>query len=409
MQNITPNVLQVRQSPLVDESITSYEYHSFLPYSTNNFGNSDDIHIAIQNADLITLPSESRLYIEAGYTVSKEPDATKKDQVGLSDCAMPFLFHELRYELGGVEIDRVRSVGITTLLKNCFNSTTSSVGQFYNTSWKIEQRNLKKFSYVIPLKMIMGFAEDYKKVILNMKQELILVRSKSDNDALIDATNEHGLKLKIETIRWEVPILKLNDSHRLQLLKTIESDKPIPISYRTWELYTYPALPISTKLSWSVRLAKGIEKPRFVLIGFQTDRTDNITKNRAHFDNCNITSLHIFLGNQQYPYTPIRTDFANDKNKTSLLYENFANFSKNYYGDHSLAPRITPNLFVLQYPVWVVDCSRQVETVKSTIVDLKVEVEASANFPANTSAYCLVLSDRYVEYQPLSNTVRQIV
>ena len=35
------------------------------------------------------------------------------------------------------------------------------------------------FEVVIPLSMILGFAEDYRKIVMNAKHELILVRSRT--------------------------------------------------------------------------------------------------------------------------------------------------------------------------------------------------------------------------------------
>lgn len=41
-----------------------------------------------------------------------------------------------------------------------------------------------KFNACVPLKMLLGFAEDYRRVIVNIRQELVLVRSNSDKKAL---------------------------------------------------------------------------------------------------------------------------------------------------------------------------------------------------------------------------------
>ncbi|KYM85252.1 hypothetical protein ALC53_04773, partial [Atta colombica] len=52
-----------------------------------------------------------------------------------------------------------------------------------------------------------------------------------------------------------------------------------------------------------------------------------------------------------------------------------------------------------------IDCSRQ---NKSGIVDVRLEFEYKENVPANTTAYCLIIYDRVIEYSPMSNVIRKI-
>ena len=45
------------------------------------------------------------------------------------------------------------------------------------------------------------------------------------------------------------------------------------------------------------------------------------------------------------------------------------------------------------------------ESLKNGPVDIRLEIEASNNFPNGTSAYCLILHDRIVQYRPMSGLV----
>ncbi len=40
-------------------------------------------------------------------------------------------------------------------------------------------------------------------------------------------------------------------------------------------------------------------------------------------------------------------------------------------------------------------------------VDVRIEFESSENFPTPTAAYCLILHDRIIEYQPISGMVKK--
>lgn len=58
-------------------------------------------------------------------------------------------------------------------------------------------------------------------------------------------------------------------------------------------------------------------------------------------------------------------------------------------------------------PVAVIDVSNQNVAVKSGPIDLKIQLETSTSIPQNTSAYCLIIHDRLVEYTTLTGIVRK--
>ena len=60
------------------------------------------------------------------------------------------------------------------------------------------------------------------------------------------------------------------------------------------------------------------------------------------------------------------------------------------------------------FPLVIIDCSRQNESVKSGTMDVRLEFEFKKNIPVNTTAYCLIIHDCVIEYSLLSNTVRKI-
>lgn len=396
---VSGNILNVKDDILFDENIIRYDYHTIQPYASSTLDNDDEIRLPIHQQDVLTLPSESYLLINGKLNLGENKTTIPKNE-GLDNNAMAFLFSEIRFELNSVEIDRVRNPGITSLLKGLASFTEGEKMQ--NSSWRVEDAsNSKEFNYCVPLKMLMGFAEDYKKVLINSKQELVLVRSRTDDAAILDKT-ANGLKITLSAVQWLVPFVTLNDAPRLQLLKLLDKDQEIRMAFRSWQLYEYPQLPTSSAISWPVRLASPIERPRYAIVGFQTNRQD-VKKESNYFDNCKIRSLRMFIGNESYPYVPIQTDFP--KNQTAILYELFRNFPKHYYGSQ-LHPSVNRSDFDSKYPIWVIDCSRQKEMTGS--VDIRLEIDAQENFPVGTSAYCLIVSDSLYGYSPFSGTVRPI-
>jgi len=65
--------------------------------------------------------------------------------------------------------------------------------------------------------------------------------------------------------------------------------------------------------------------------------------------------------------------------------------------------------FFAKVPLFVIDCSKQAETIKTGSVDIRIDIETSKDIPADTSAYCLIIHDALVQYLPLSGIVKKIM
>ena len=113
------------------------------------------------------------------------------------------------------------------------------------------------------------------------------------------------------------------------------------------------------------------------------------------------------MNSKFYPYDDMNLDFK--KNKFAVLDEKYAKFRRSYYGSESADALLNLRQFVEYGPFVVIDCSRQNELVKSATVDVRIEFDCRENIPDNTTAYCLIIHDRIVEYNPFTNVVRKIV
>ncbi|XP_014295491.1 uncharacterized protein LOC106693249 [Microplitis demolitor] len=234
------------------------------------------------------------------------------------------MFEEIRYELNGVGIDRNKNVGITSLMKGYTSLSPAQQNTLENSGWIMDEAVNKLhndnsyFDVSIPLSLLLGFAEDYHKVVSNAKHELILIRSNADLNAYIVATPAAGahaeaVKITLRKIEWIVLYKTMADKQKIEALNYITSDPAISISFRAWELYEYPLLPNTSKQIWAVKTSTQLEKPRFVILGFQTARKNDTTKNASVFDHCNIRDIKLFLNSQSYPYGNLNLNIANNE------------------------------------------------------------------------------------------------
>lgn len=406
------DILNVTEEVIIDDSITNAEYHTHQPYASTTFNNNDEIRIPIQQQDMYTLPSRSYIYIEGKLTTS---GGAPNQSATFVNNAISFLFSELRYELNGVVIDSVRNVGVTTTLKAYPSYSTNENRKLINAGWDpikgaptVDSNG--NFNVCIPLKVWLGFAEDYSKILLNVKQELILIRSNSDVDAVkvtaatTTPTTPIKIDIQITKINWKVPHIKVSLEEQLRLTKLIDQNLEIPIAFRSWELHEYPTLTTTNRHSWTVKTATQLEVPRIVIFALSTNRKNNNENDMSKFDACDLRNFVTYLNSERYPYDNLNIDYKN--NHFSTLYEMFAGFQKSYYGRES-EPMFSPSEFKTTAPVVVTDCSYQQETLHKGPVEVRVEFETGDNIPDKTSAYCLILHDRLFRYNPLTSSIRQ--
>ncbi|XP_044014012.1 uncharacterized protein LOC122856407 [Aphidius gifuensis] len=388
-------ILSIQEPIIFDESIAHCELHARQPYGFSTFNNNDEIRIGIQHQDLCVLPSKSSLHITGQFLTSDGKSVPKT--TSLVRMAIAYMFEEIRYEINAIEIDRSKNVGLTTLMKGYISLSPNQKSLLENAGWLMSDEeslfdSSGYFDISIPLSLLLGFAEDYKKIIMNAKHKLILIRANSNVNACLQEQPAEG---------------KMSDKQKIQLLNYIAKDPSIAISFRTWELYEYPLLPATTKQNWSVKTSTQLEKPRYIILGFQTERKNSVTNNSSVFDHCNLRDVKLFLNSQSYPYGNLNIDFAH--NQFSLLYDMFAYFQASYYYTETPQPLFTRQKFLEEAPLIVIDCSKQNEFLKSGPVDIRLEFESTTQFPAQASAYCLILHDRIVEYNPISGSVRKLV
>lgn len=393
-------MLDIENPVEYSDTVTGFEYHSHKPYASSTFNNNDEIRIPISQQDIITAPYESVLHVTG--KVEGKNNAGAKVDVALVNNAIAHLFEDIRYELNGIEVDRTKNTGITSTIKNLLSITTGEQDTLRNACWLGPDKTLNvdgDFSFSVPLKLLLGFFEDYRKVIVNVKQELILLRSVTDKNAVF--TQADNLTLTIKSLYWRVPHITVSDTFRLKLLQKVEKDIPVHVPFRSWELHEYPSLPQTTRQSWTIKTSNQLEKPRFVILAFQTDRKSSASKNASLFDSCKLTNVKLYLNSQYFPYDNIHGDI-------SLFYDMFMRFQSSYYGKTS-CPVVSLDTFKDKTPLYVIDCSHQNDSIKVGPVDVRLEFEAKENFPDKTTAYCLLLHDSYYSYTLLSGSVKKMM
>ncbi|KAL6260787.1 hypothetical protein P5V15_008313 [Pogonomyrmex californicus] len=105
-----------------------------------------------------------------------------------------------------------------TLMKNYVSLNCERVLQ--NTGWEIPPIALDDFNFCVPLNVrILGFCEDYKRIVINARHELILIRARNDNNCVVTYPDQRP-KITLLRVQWRMSHVILNDVNKLSLLRT---------------------------------------------------------------------------------------------------------------------------------------------------------------------------------------------
>ena len=138
----------------------------------------------------------------------------------------------------------------------------------------------------------------------------------------------------------------------------------------------------------------GIEKPRWIIIGMQTNRISTQEQNPAVFDHCNLTSACVKLNGDRFPSDYLDVDFS--RNDYTKLYEMADLFKREHFAINNLigGTQIDFPSFKNLFPLLVFDVRHQSEQLRSNVMSIKLELKFGEAVPQNTHLYAIIISDR---------------
>ena len=162
-----------------------------------------------------------------------------------------------------------------------------------------------------------------------------------------------------------MPHVLPNDQEKLALYKTIESKSSLPVGYRMIQRDSI-SVPQTRNFIWRLSVKSGLEKPHWIIVTFQTDKSGDQLHNPSIFDHCNQTNMFVMLNSRRYP--EIDYDDTNfTQQKFSRVYGDVAAFQTKFFIVEELisSPNITPSDYKELFPMFVFDVTKQSKKLKN--------------------------------------------
>ena len=437
INEVVNEILDILEPIKHDISIESFQYQEYTPQSQDNLDTYGRvIQIDINASDTYLQTSDSYLVIKGQLVRADNNNPYPVDaEIALVNNAMMYLFSNIKYTVGGKIMEQISDPGqITSMLAylsqpddynssaglmSCWSKDTTvhanskkftAAGQApvagyiptenaeYNQGFAARRSLLMSsdprgsFTFVIPFSHMFGFS-DYNKVIWNVKHSLTLTRAGSDNLAIHRANTAQNGKIKISNIAWRVPHIEIHEKYQQELMDIVINKQKIPVGFTARNEETL-AVPQARSFSWRLSVTGGIEKPRWIIVGFQTDKNTTQEQNPAVFDHLTVTNAYVKLNSERYPLSDILIDFPS--NDYSIQYDRFDNYKRKKFGFNSLVGGTQVNYpaFKSLFPLFVFDVTNQNDKLTSTVVDMNLKFTFQDVVPANTMAYACIESDR---------------
>ena len=159
-------------------------------------------------------------------------------------------------------------------------------------------------------------------------------------------------KVVLTKLSWYMPHVSPNLQEKLALYKTIEPKSSLPVGHQMIQCDSIP-VPQTRNFTWRLSVKSDPEKPRWIIMTFQTDKSGDKQHNPSIFDHCNLTNMFVMLNSRRY--LEIDYDDTNfTQQKFSRVYGDAAAFRTKFYNVEELisSSNITPADYKELFPMF---------------------------------------------------------
>ena len=156
---------------------------------------------------------------------------------------------------------------------------------------------------MIKMSDLFGFVNDLEKII-GLGFKLILKRNNNDR-ALYRVNSNPGAfanddNIEIRDISWCVPSIDPSNDNRIVVQKGLSKKNNVDFSYYERKTF-YKNVPNATNFLFDLGMESGMERPQYIIVGFENNNINEQTHDASTFDIMNVTECYCKIGSEFYP------------------------------------------------------------------------------------------------------------
>ena len=407
---------------------TTYGYYNdihrskIIKYKPNNLATMDTVNT---NINIILNREENHLslrdsYIEIEFVVLDDAGGVFANDanIRLFNYGLIALFSPVKLETsGGRTIEYVDHCHPNLLMYRLLTSTDDESGSRFvrnqgNTDSQLKGDHIAAerghMYMMIKMSDLFGFVNDLEKVMYGLGFKLILKRNNNDR-ALFRVNAGAGAvaneaNIEIRDISWCMPSIVTSNDNRIIVQKRLGKNNNVDFSYYERKTF-YKHVPNANNFLFDPGMESGMERPQYIIVGFENNTVNEQTHDASTFDIMNVTECYCKIGSEFYPEDRMNINYAT--NNYNEAFKEIVSFNKDYNGlPHNIKPYINHRTFKSTNRIYVFDTRYQSDHIGPQPIQLNFKFTAAV---ADVKCHSLVLTRKVISVNSDRNKMVDIV
>ena len=201
-----------------------------------------------------------------------------------------------------------------------------------------------------------------------------------------------------------MPSIDPSNDNRNIVQKGLSKENNVDFSYYERKIF-YKKVPNATNFLFDPGMESGMERPEYIIVGFENNNVIEQTHDASTFHIMNVTECYCKVGSEFYPDDGMNINHgANNKNEA---FKEIFNFNKDYNGlPHNIKPYKNLRLFKSSYRTYVFDTRYQSDHIGPQPMQLNFKFSAAV---ADVICHALVLTRKVISVNIDGNKVVDII
>ena len=261
---------------------------------------------------------------------------------------------------------------------------------------------------MIKMSDLFGFINDLEKIIYGLGFKLILKRNNNDR-ALYRVNAKPGAvanigNIEIRNISWCVPSIDPSYDNRIIVQKGLSKKNNVDFSYYERKTF-YKNETNATNLLFDLGMESGMERPQYIIVGFENNNVNEQTHDASTFDVMNVTECYCKIGSEFYPEDRMNINYRT--NNYNEAFKEIVSFNKDYNGlPHNIKPYINHRIFKSSYRIYVFDTRYHSDHIGPQPIQLNFKFSAAV---VDVICHAFVLTRKVISVNSDGNKMVDII
>ena len=201
-----------------------------------------------------------------------------------------------------------------------------------------------------------------------------------------------------------MPGIDPSNDNRIIVQKGLNKKNNVDFSYYERKTF-YKNVPNATNFLFDLVMVSGMEKPQYIIVGFENNNVNEQTHDASTFDIMNVTECYCMIGSEFYPEDRMNINYGT--NNYNEAFKEIVNFNKDYIGlPHNIKPYINHRTFKSSYRIYVFHTIYQNDHIGPQLIQLNFKFSAAV---ADVICHALVLTIKVISVNSDGNKMVDII